>query len=533
MPNTIPGVTETRLGRRNLGYGFLVAPLLAALALALAPAPARGRNLYVVQEETESVAVIDTATNQVTVPSIGIGKSPEEIAITPDGTRAYVVNHGSDSVSVISTQTNQVIVPAIEVGEEPIGLAISPNGTRAYVANGDSESVSVIDTATNQVTATIPLGGAGYAEAIAVSPDGTRAYVSIYEPDPSVILTIDTATNQLIGAPIVAGEGADSIAITPDGRTAYVANANSGNVTPIDLLTRQAGSQIEVGLVPVTVAITPDGRTAYVAAYNGGEVAVIDTATNQLGTPIPFKKNRPFKIAFTPDGKSAYISATEAGAVFPITTSSNAAGSAISVGEPFGIAITPDQPPIASFTATVARPGVPVTFNSAASSDPDGSIVSYGWEFGDGQSVTSSGAVVQHTYPKPGSRTVTLAATDNEGCSVAEVFTGQTAYCNAGARAARIVTVAYPGVRLKCPKSAKPAGCKFKLVAVKKRKHRVKAESAIAKAKLKAGHSKIVSLRPKKAFAKKLAPAKKILVKETATIAGSTRISFRKLKIVR
>ena len=61
----------------------------------------------------------------------------------------------------------------------------------------------------------------------------------------------------------------------------------------------------------------------------------------------------------------------------------------------------------------------------------------------------------------------------------------------------------------------------------------MKAESAIAKAKVKAGHSKIVTLKPKKAFAKKLAPAKKILVKETATIAGSTKTSFRKLKIVR
>ena len=283
----------------------------------------------------------------------------------------------------------------------------------------------------------------------------------------------------------------------------------------------------------MTVAITPDGRTAYVADYNGGEVTVIDTATNQLGTPIPFKKNRPLKIAFTPDGTSAYVSVSEPGAVFPVATASKAVGSPISVGEPAGIAITPDQPPIASFTATVARPGVPVTFNAAASTDPDGSIAGYGWEFGDGQSVTSAGPVVQHTYPKPGSRTVTLAATDNEGCSVAEVFTGQTAYCNAGARATQTVTVAYPGVRLKCPKSAKPDGCKFKLVAVKKKKRRVKAESAIAKAKVKAGHSKIVSLKPKKAFAKKLAPAKKILVKETATIAGSTKTSFRKLKIVR
>ena len=69
--------------------------------------------------------------------------------------------------SVINTRTNEVIVPAIAVGKEPNGIAISPNGTRVYVANGGSETVSVIDTATNQVTATTPLGGAGYAEAVA------------------------------------------------------------------------------------------------------------------------------------------------------------------------------------------------------------------------------------------------------------------------------------------------------------------------------------------------------------------------------
>ena len=74
-------------------------------------------------------------------------------------------------------------------------------------------------------------------------------------------------------------------------------------------------------------------------------------------------------------------------------------------------------------------------------------------------------------------------------------------------------------MRVKCPKSAKPEGCRFKLQAVtKKRKGR--AESAVAKAKVKAGKSKIVSLRPKKKFGSKLARAKKILVRETVTIDG-------------
>jgi hypothetical protein len=65
------------------------------------------------------------------------------------------------------------------------------------------------------------------------------------------------------------------------------------------------------------------------------------------------------------------------------------------------------------------------------------------------------------------------------------------------------------------------------------KKRKGKAESAVAKAKAKAGHSALVSLKPKKAFAIKLAAARKVLVKETVAVQGSTRTIYPKLKIVR
>jgi PKD repeat protein len=56
---------------------------------------------------------------------------------------------------------------------------------------------------------------------------------------------------------------------------------------------------------------------------------------------------------------------------------------------------------------------LPVTFSSAGSTDPDGSISEYSWDFGDG--VSSSLANPTHTYTSGGPFVATLTVTDNQG----------------------------------------------------------------------------------------------------------------------
>ena len=80
----------------------------------------------------------------VTRDTIRVGNSPIWVAVSPDGRRAYITDFRSDSVSVIDTATDTVIA-AISVGVGPRGVVVSPDGHRAYVVNYRSGTVSVIN----------------------------------------------------------------------------------------------------------------------------------------------------------------------------------------------------------------------------------------------------------------------------------------------------------------------------------------------------------------------------------------------------
>jgi PKD repeat protein len=71
--------------------------------------------------------------------------------------------------------------------------------------------------------------------------------------------------------------------------------------------------------------------------------------------------------------------------------------------------------PVASFTYSPRDPVVTetVTFGASASHDPDGTIVSYVWDFGDG--TTGSGMTATHAYTAEGTYNVTLTVTDDDG----------------------------------------------------------------------------------------------------------------------
>jgi PKD repeat protein len=76
-----------------------------------------------------------------------------------------------------------------------------------------------------------------------------------------------------------------------------------------------------------------------------------------------------------------------------------------------------NQPPIANFTFSPENPifNQTIIFNASNSTDPDGTIVKYEWDFGDGDITNTTEEIIMHSYSSAGNYTVNLTVTDDDG----------------------------------------------------------------------------------------------------------------------
>jgi len=86
---------------------------------------------------------------------------------------------------------------------------------------------------------------------------------------------------------------------------------------------------------------------------------------------------------------------------------------------------TPNQPPSAAFSYSPSAPtvGQQVSFNAGASSDPDGTIVSYAWDFNNDGLTDATGVSTSHAFPTSGAYSVRLTVTDDDSANDTETRT--------------------------------------------------------------------------------------------------------------
>lgn len=174
---------------------------------------------------------------------------------------------------------------------------------------------------------------------------------------------------------------------------------------------------------PATLNVVPPSTAPPVASIDltgpsqplfiGNQVQFVATAKGADGKLIPgatftWTSSAPEIISINPRGSAT---AQAAGSATITATTENG------LSKSMLITVSADNiAPTARMTATATSGVTPftVTFDATGSSDPDGSILSYRWTFGDG-SPSVNGAVIDHTYESTGEFTATLEVADNRG----------------------------------------------------------------------------------------------------------------------
>ncbi|MFJ6076886.1 PKD domain-containing protein [Pseudarthrobacter sp. NPDC092419] len=177
--------------------------------------------------------------------------------------------------------------------------------------------------------------------------------------------------------------------VTGDSRTISI--AGSSNQPPVASFTASA-SGLTVN-VNGSASSDPDGSiSSYAWAFGDGAAATGATASHTYAAAGTFT------ISLTVRDNSGASSSTSR----TVTVSSGA-----------------NQAPSASFTASAS--GLTAAVNASESSDPDGSISSYSWDFGDGGK--AAGVTAERTYGAAGTYTITLTVTDNDGATASTART--------------------------------------------------------------------------------------------------------------
>jgi YVTN family beta-propeller protein len=342
--------------------------LLLALALPLAAHAASSYQVYVSNERSGDVTVIDGGDFHV-VATIPVGKRPRGIHASPDGKTIYValsglpiqpppkldahgnpiLKHGgddddddeakadksADGIGVVDVASGK-LKGKISVGSDPEEFDLSKDGSRLYVSNEDVKSASVLNIATGHVEHIIPVGVEP--EGVSTSPDGKSFYVTCEAG--GEIFVIDT-TRYVSTAQFKVALRPRSVAFVPGSSTGFIPSESVGQLNVIDTANPRVLKVIDLppGSRPMRVKVSHDGRRLYVSNGRAGTISVFDTHTFELLNTIKVGA-RPWGIEFSPDGRLLFSANGPSNDVSVVDLQTNKEVARVKAGgSPWGITV--------------------------------------------------------------------------------------------------------------------------------------------------------------------------------------------------
>jgi len=400
--------------------------LLAALAALVAPAAASAATTYTVNPGDKIQDAVDKAAAGDTI-LIKAGTYNESVTVS----KAQLTFTGEPGATVLS--------PSSATGSTPTFSFTATSGSpdvvnSLIIANevttGPAIAVSTAGLTLADSTALSTKGDAvdfgGSAKDLVqrsslISFAGPGAGVTIGAGGSAETLTIDSSV--LVGKQAVSATYATGALVAAPGITIA-----AHHVTAIgDTVADASGATLPIGSMPIAItyldSIVRGKRTATPSA--GGVAATItaDPARNSVADSASDAASlfaNPGKFNFHLRADAPVIGKGQLTSGESTTDIDGQPRSANGVSD-YGADEFVDRVPKAALAASASsvRQNAPVTLDASGSSDPDAgdAVASYKWDFGDGQTATTSTPTTTHTYANKGDVTAKVVVVDKEGQS--------------------------------------------------------------------------------------------------------------------
>ena len=398
---------------------FLAALMIATAASSAAPARAQSNNPPVI---TEPGTVSGPENSPITVTASAIDPDGQDVTLSQTNFTSFFPNSSSSGPAPNPSITLTGTPGFSDAGSYPIDWTATDSNVPAGTATA---------------TTVVLIGGPNRAPVVlapftAFATEGVPFSITASASDPdgeNVTLCVTDMPGFLTG-PSCSGPSPNP-SLTVSGTPG---SDDAGNYIITWYATDPSGfsSTVFTSLTVADSETTPVLDPPFPMTVNEGETATQQlTASDAEGDPLTF-----FKSGSSP----LFMTVSAAGLVTLAPGFADAGGHTGTVSVTDGVLVDTKSFPITVVnvnrcpTANAGGPYVgvmfaAVAFDGTASSDPDGAVLSYAWDFGDG--TTGAGATTSHTYTLRGTFTVTLTVDDgacaSSATTTAEIGEGFTA----------------------------------------------------------------------------------------------------------